>query len=83
VTRLILVALTALALTGCTSTLQDIEGVHAQKPDKVEVYQHINRFPNLSLICVHGVAFITTTRDYAPVLRVPELDTQCPAGRLR
>lgn len=63
---------------GCTSTLQDLEGVDAIPPDSYEVFQSPDLFPNVARVCVDGVAFVTTTRDYQQVTRVPEWDSDCP-----
>ena len=77
---LVAVALIAV-LAGCsTDNFRDIEGVQSHDPDKVEVYNNVDRNPNVTMICIHGVAFVTTTRDYDSILRVRELDRQCPGG---
>jgi aspartokinase len=78
---LVAVALIAV-LAGCDSSnnFRDVEGVASRDPDKVEVYNNVDRNPNVTMICIHGVAFVTTTRDYDSILRVRELDRQCPGG---
>jgi hypothetical protein len=78
---LVAVALIA-ALAGCGSSnnFRDIEGVASRDPDKVEVYNNVDQNPNVTMICIHGVAFVTTTRDYDSIMRVPELDRQCPGS---
>jgi hypothetical protein len=78
--RLILLTLAAALLTGCGpgDNFRDLEGIASRDPDKVEVYNNVDQHPNLVMVCIHGVAFITTTREYHPVERVPELDRQCP-----
>lgn len=71
-----LVAAAALTV-GCTSTLQDLEGVEATPPDAYEVFQSPDQFPNVARVCIDGVAFVTTTRDYQQVARVPQWDEYC------
>lgn len=72
-----LAAVAAVAAAGCTSTLQDLENVDAVPPDSYEVFQSPDLFPNIARVCVDGVAFVTTTRDYQQVTRVPEWDAEC------
>jgi hypothetical protein len=74
-------AVAGIALTGCTSTLQDLEGIEATPPDSYEVFQSPDLFPNIARVCVDGVAFVATTRDYQQVTRVPEWDAACGAKR--
>jgi hypothetical protein len=79
--RLILLALAAALLAGCGSdAYRDVEGVPSHDPDKVEVFNNVDRYPNLVVVCIHGVAFVTTTRDYKPFERVAELDRNCPGA---
>ena len=54
----------ALVVTGCTSTLQDLEGIQAETPDRVRVFLNADQFPNLNVVCINGVGFVNTTRDY-------------------
>ena len=83
VKKIAVLGIIALSLTGCTSTLQDLEGIQAQHPDKIEVFQNADLFPNIELFCIHGVAYLITTRDYAPVQRAAELDKVCPKSEPR
>ena len=70
-----------LLLASCgRNNFRDIEGVKSRDPDKVEVYNNVDRNPNITMICIHGVAFATTTRDYQSVIRVPEWDKECPGS---
>ena len=62
--KLIAVAVVSLALAGCTSTLQDLEGIQAETPDRVRVFLNADQFPNLNVVCINGVGFVNTTRDY-------------------
>jgi hypothetical protein len=71
-----------LLLNGCGSSqqLRDLEKVPARDPDLVELYNNVNDHPNLVMVCIHGVAFVTTTRDYKPFEREPDLDRNCPSA---
>lgn len=62
---------------GCRDNFKDLESVKYRDPDKVEGYNNVDRNPNLTRLCIDGVAFMTTTRDYDSVLRVPEWDSWC------
>lgn len=66
----------AVLLAGCSNqTVRDLEGVPVTDPDKVELVVSVDQFPNVVLMCKHGVAFALTTREAAgAVMRVPELD---------
>lgn len=75
-----LVAVTAagLALAGCGANQRDLENVPLTNPDKIEIYANIDQHPNIARLCIGGVAFATTTREYGDaVLRVPEWDAWC------
>ncbi len=65
---------------GPGNNFRDVEGVKSQNPDSVENYNNMDRHPNIGKVCIDGVAFLTTTRDYDAVTRVPEWDKTCPQG---
>lgn len=70
-------------LTGCgqapwQDSLRDLENVPVKDPDDATLYNNVDRYPNISRLCIDGVAFATTTREWEPVLRVPEWDELCP-----
>lgn len=68
----------ALALTGCANqTTRDLEGVPVQEPDSTRIYTNVDQYPNIVVNCIDGVAFVTTTRAYDGITRVPELDETC------
>lgn len=72
-----LLVLTAigLVLAGCgNQATRDLEGIPAKEPDKAEVYVNVDKYGNVARICIDGVAFATTTRDYQALMRVPEWD---------
>ena len=65
------------------NNFRDVEGVKSQRPDLVENYNNMDQHPNMGKVCIDGVAFLTTTRDYDAVTRVPEWDRTCPAPAAR
>jgi hypothetical protein len=69
-------------LMGCSSQSDnsnngDLKGVQYRKPDKIEGYLNVDGQPNLTRLCIDGQAFLTSSRDYDAVLRVPEWNTWC------
>lgn len=74
-----------LALTACSpgNNFRDLEGVKSVNPDKATVYNNVDKHPNLAVICIDGVAFVTSTRQYESHSRVSELDRTCPAPTAR
>lgn len=79
--RIILAGLALAFVAGACSpgdNFRDVEGVKSQKPDLVENYSNMDQHPNIGKVCIDGVAFLTTTRDYDAVTRVPEWDKTCP-----
>ena len=81
--RTIAAAGLVLALGACTpgNNFRDVEGVKSQDPDLVQNYNNMDQHPNIGKVCIDGVAFVTTTRDYNAIERVPEWDKTCPAPR--
>jgi len=80
--KLIAVVIAAIALAACgqTSTLQDLEGVHAVEPELIQVYYSPNLFPNVLVACPEGpdgYGYIITTREYQD----PILFDTCPIDR--
>lgn len=65
-------------LTACgTDNKRDLKNVHSLNPDYAEIYNNTDGHPNIGLICVRGVGFATTTRDYNAIQRVPAWDKFC------
>jgi hypothetical protein len=61
------IAIAMLLLAGCSSTLQDLEGVRAVEPNIVQVYYSPDRFPNVLVACPdgpEGYGYMITTREY-------------------
>jgi hypothetical protein len=84
--KTLMIALTALVLGACsfgqTSTLQDLEGVHAVEPDVIQVYYSPNLFPNVLVACPDGPdgwGYLVTTREYQDPIEFE----QCPIDRER
>jgi hypothetical protein len=68
----------ALGAAGCTNQLNDLSGVNQARPDYVLTYLNVANFPNVTLMCIRGVGFATTTRDNnAAIQRIPEWDAFC------
>ena len=69
---------TALGLAGCSNQLNDLSDVGQAKPDYIMTYLNVSDFPNVTLLCIRGVGFATTTRDNnAAITRIPEWDAFC------
>jgi hypothetical protein len=73
--------LVCLVLGGCTTTLQDVEGITAEVPDTVRVFMNADQFPNLNIVCVVGdngyvVGLLNTTRDYQQTVELSTAATE-------
>lgn len=80
--KLVAVLLLVVGLGACSSdNFKDVEGVDSRDPDKIENYNNMDGHPNIGRLCIDGVAFLTTTRDYHPIERVPEWDDWCGSKR--
>lgn len=65
-------------LTGCGSNnFRDVKGVPSRDPDSIAVYNNVDANPNIAKLCIDGVGFATTTRDYNSIMRVPDWDAEC------
>lgn len=63
---------------GCSSQLNDLGGIGQAKPDYILTYLNVSDYPNVTLVCIRGAGFATTTRDNnAAIQRVPEWDAFC------
>lgn len=64
--------------TACGSdNMRDLNNINSLNPDYAEIYNNTDQHPNIGLICVRGVGFATTTRDYNAIQRVPAWDNFC------
>lgn len=71
----------ALAVLGACSpgnNFRDVEGVKSERPQLIQNFNNLDKHPNIAKVCIDGVAFLTTTRQYDAVTRVPEWDRTCP-----
>lgn len=80
IVALILGLTVVFGLSACGhNNFRDVTGVKSQTP-YIEVWSNVDRAPNIFLVCIHGVGFATTTRNYGDAIqRVPEWDTYCAA----
>lgn len=68
----------AFALSGCTQNqYRDSEDAALKDPDSVDIYTNVDEHPNIVRLCIDGVAFATTTREYEPVFLVPDWNDYC------
>lgn len=71
-------ALTLALLTGCGSNdKRDVEGVKSMDPDYIEVYNNTDGRPNVVLLCLRGVGFASTTREYAALMPIEDWNEFC------
>ncbi len=76
-TAVVLVAAGGVA-AGCSNQLNDLGGISQAKPDYILTYLNVSDYPNVTLVCIRGAGFATTTRDNnAAITRVPEWDAFC------
>lgn len=69
----------AVGLTGCSNQLNDLKGVPQQHPDYTMTYLNVSGFPNVTMLCINGAGFATTTRTYDSLTPIPEWDAFCKA----
>jgi len=62
---------------GTPANQRDLEHVQPRDPQKAESYTNVDQHPNIVRLCIGGVAFVTTSRQYDSILRVPEFDAWC------
>lgn len=79
------VAAGALLLGGCNwgsddANKKDVLNVPGLKPDKLEVFTNVDGHPNVAVLCIHKVAWVTTTRIGEAIQRVPEYDVPVCGG---
>lgn len=60
-------------LPGSSQQLRDLENVPATEPEKVRLVVNVNDYPNVVLMCIEGVGYITTTRADRPIQESPGL----------
>lgn len=55
------------------------ENYEVRVPDLLLVTLNIDNHPTVAKICIDGVAFATTSRDFNALTRIPEWDEDCKA----
>lgn len=83
-------ALMAVGVAGCAEDASKVDLKEPQQkgkslpdnyevrvPQSLTVFQNIDAHPTIAKLCVDGVAFATTSRDYNAIMRVPEWDKDC------
>lgn len=72
---------TGALVAGCGSgqpQLDDLNNVPPSYPNYVMTGLNVDGFPNVTMICINGAGFATTTRDAAGAITlVPEWDKFC------
>jgi hypothetical protein len=58
---------------GSPQQLRDLENVPLTEPDKVRMVVNVNDYPNIVLMCIEGVGYVTTTRADRPLQESPGL----------
>lgn len=80
--KAVLAGLTTAALIGgvaaCgTNDKRDLEGISSYDPEYAETYNNTDGRPNVVLMCIRGVGFASTTRDFTSLMRVESWDKFC------
>jgi hypothetical protein len=80
-----ILATSALLLSGCNlgsddANKKDVLNVEGIKPEKLEVFINVDGHPNVALLCIHHVAWVTTTRAGEALRRAPEYDVPVCGG---
>lgn len=70
---------TAGIVAGCAGTpqLDDLRNTSVEYPNYAVTWMNVDSFPNVTELCINGVAFATTTRDYNAIMRIPQWDAFC------
>lgn len=71
------------AVGGCqvgANNWSDVKGVVYHQPDAIEGFDNVDGAPNVTVLCIHGAGFASTSRDYTSLQRVPEWDKLCPVA---
>ena len=76
---LVAIVLTAVALvlSACSNQLNDLNGIGQTQPNYAVTVLNVNGFPNFTMLCYRGLGFLTTTRQFNAIQRVPEWDAFC------
>jgi hypothetical protein len=73
------VVATAGIIAGCAGNpqLDDLRNTSVLYPNYAVTFMNVSSFPNVTELCINGIAFATTTRDYNAILRIPQWDAFC------
>lgn len=61
----------------CSNQFSDQGGIAQANPDYILTYLNVDGFPNPTIMCIQGVGFVTTSRDYTALQEVPEWNAFC------
>jgi hypothetical protein len=76
------VIMTLSGVSACGSgnpQLDDLQNVSPSYPNYAANYMNVSGFPNITMLCINGAGFATTTRDNSAsaAFLVPEWDAFC------
>ena len=71
------VAAAALTATGCQNQYNDQNGVRQVSPDFIQTYLNVDGYANVTMLCIDGVGFATTSRDYTSLIPVAGWNSFC------
>lgn len=64
--------------SGCSSdNFKDVKGVVNHEPPQIENWENADGHPNIVILCIHGEAMMTTTRDFKAVEHAPWWNKKC------
>jgi hypothetical protein len=66
-----------LVAAGCSNQLNDLGGIGQASPDYALTYVNVSDFPNITIVCIKGVGFATTTRAGVDLILVPQWNAFC------
>lgn len=78
----LVLVITSLIVAACSNQLNDLGGINQASPDYALTYLNVSSFPNITLVCIKGVGFATTTRSGTDLVMVPEWDSFCQSKEL-
>jgi hypothetical protein len=82
VKRTIFIIIGLILLSSCSSdNFRDVENIPSDQFTSYHLYSNIDQHPNLAVVCIDKVAFVTANRDYKPWNREPDLDYKCGGSR--
>lgn len=73
----LVLTVSGLLLAACSSQLNDLGGIGQASPDYALTYLNVSDFPNITVVCIRGVGFATTTRTGVDLIMVPQWDSFC------